>query len=359
VLLRFDGLVQTIGPAAARHQTARELVDDHHFAVLHDVVLVFVEQRVRAQRSVHVVHQRDVLRRVEALAFADQAPLGEQPLGLFVARFRQEHLARLFVQRVVARLFDARAVCLLFADLTLEQRRQRVHAHVKLGVIFGLAGDDERRAGFVDEDRVHFVDDREVQRPLHARIGLVDHVVAQVVETEFVVRAVRDVRGVRFLLQAVIHLRQVDTHRQAEEVVEAPHPLGVALREVVVHRHDVHAASGQRVQVGRERRDERLAFARAHFRDLAVVQDHAADQLHIEVTHLQHAFARLAADRERLGQQLVERLATTDALPEFRRFRAQLIVRQLLDLRFERIDRRDGLLILLDEPLIAAAKNLL
>ena len=40
--------------------------------------------------------------------------------------------------------------------------------------------------------------------------------------------------------------------------------------------------------------------------------------------------------------------AAHNALAEFTRFGAQFVIRQLLDLRFERIDRRDGLLILLD-----------
>ena len=65
----------------------------------------------------------------------------------------------------------------------------------------------------------------------------------------------------------------------------------------------------ERVQVDRQRRDERLALAGAHFGDLAVVQRHAADQLHVEVAHLQRALAGLADDGEGLGQQRVERLA--------------------------------------------------
>jgi hypothetical protein len=36
--------VQAVGPAPARHQAAGEFVDDDDFAVLHDVVLVAVEQ---------------------------------------------------------------------------------------------------------------------------------------------------------------------------------------------------------------------------------------------------------------------------------------------------------------------------
>ena len=55
--LRLDRLVQAVGPAPARHQAAGELVDDDDLAVLHDVVLVAVVQRVRAQRRVQVMHQ--------------------------------------------------------------------------------------------------------------------------------------------------------------------------------------------------------------------------------------------------------------------------------------------------------------
>jgi hypothetical protein len=36
--------VQAVGPAAAGHQAAGEFVDDDHFAVLHHVVLVAMEQ---------------------------------------------------------------------------------------------------------------------------------------------------------------------------------------------------------------------------------------------------------------------------------------------------------------------------
>src|SRR3712207_6912509 len=43
---------------------------------------------------------------------------------------------------------------------------------------------------------------------------------------------------------------------RAETVVHGPVPLRVALREVVVHGHEVHARSGECVQVERKARDE-------------------------------------------------------------------------------------------------------
>ncbi len=106
----------------------------------------------------------------------------------------------------------------------------------------------------------------------------------------------------------MVHLRQIDADGQAEEPVDPAHPVGVALRQVVVDRDDVDALAGQRIEVGRQRRDQRLALAGAHFGDLAVMQRHAADQLHVEMAHLQRALARFADHGESLRQHRVERL---------------------------------------------------
>ena len=65
----FNSLVQAFGPTAAGHQTACEFVHNHDFTVLNDVVLVFVEQGVRAQCSHEVVHQGNIGGRVERIVF--------------------------------------------------------------------------------------------------------------------------------------------------------------------------------------------------------------------------------------------------------------------------------------------------
>ena len=94
---------------------------------------------------------------------------------------------------------------------------------------------------------------------------------------------------------------------EAAEPVEPPHPLGVAAGQVVVHGDDVDAAPGERVQDAGQRRDEGLALAGLHLGDLAVVEHLAADELDVEVAHAERAHAGLAHQRERLGQQVVER----------------------------------------------------
>ncbi len=357
--LGLDGLVQTVRPAAARHQATGELVDDRDLAVLHDVVLVAVVQVVRAQRRVHVVHQRDVGRVVQAGVLDQQAGRGQQFLGALVAGLGERDLVGLLVDREVARLDDALAGARVgLADLALQGRHDGVDAHVHLGVVFGLAADDQRRAGLVDQDRIDLVDDGEVQAPLHAIGGLVDHVVAQVVEAELVVGAVGDVGGVGGLLLLARQAGHVHAHRHAEVVVEAAHPLGVAARQVVVDRHQVHTLAGQRIEVDRQRGHQRLAFAGAHLGDLAVVQRHAADQLHVEVAHLQRALAGLADHGEDLGQQVVERAALLEAGAELGRLALQRLVAERRRGRLERGDLLDDAAILLEQSIVSATENL-
>ena len=100
VLLGFQRLMQPFRIAAARHHAAGEFVDDDDLAVAHDVVLVALEQLVRAQRLVDVMDDRDVLDVVERVAL-EQAGVAQPLLHLFHAGFGQRHRALLLVDLVV------------------------------------------------------------------------------------------------------------------------------------------------------------------------------------------------------------------------------------------------------------------
>ena len=77
---------------------------------------------------------------------------------------------------------------------------------------------------------------------------------------------------------------------------------------------DVNALAGERVEVDRQRRDQRLALTGLHLRDVAEVQGRAAHQLDVVGPLAEHALGRLADGGERLGEQLVERLAVGQPL---------------------------------------------
>ena len=174
---------------------------------------------------------------------------------------------------------------------------------------------------------------------LHVVREVVLHVVAEIVEPELVVRTVGDVARVGDLALGIVEIVLDHADRHAEEPIDPPHPFGVASGEVVVHGDDMDPFAGEGVQIGRQRGHQRLAFAGLHLGDLAAMEDHPADQLDVEMAHVQRAAAGFADHGERVGQQVVERLALLQALTEFRSLGAQLFVRELLDGRLPGVDR--------------------
>ena len=194
---------------------------------------------------------------------------------------------------------------------------------------------------------------------LHEAVERHRHVVAQVIEAELGVRPVRDVGLVRRAPVGERHhvLDGARLHRERFE--HGQRPFAVALGEVVVDRDEVRAAAGERVQVQRLRRDERLALAGLHLGDVALVEDDAAHQLHVEEADAHRALERLAHGGERLEEELVERLAVLDALLELGRLGRELGVGELLEVRLERADVGRLLGEPLEAPAFADAQDLL
>ncbi len=209
--------------------------------------------------------------------------------------------------------------------------------------------------------RIEFdlVDDGEVVRPLHHVGRLVDEVVAQVVETELVVGAVGDVGVVGALALGLRKAVHDDADAQAQELVDAAHPLGVAVGEVVVDGDDVDALALQRVQVDRQGRDQRLAFAGAHLGDAAVMQHHAADHLHVEVALAERALGGLAHHREGLVEDGIEAAAALDAAAQLVGLGAQRIIAQRRHLRLERVDPANAPQHLPDLAVVRGAEDFL
>ncbi len=217
---------------------------------LDDVVLVLGEQLVGAQRLVGVVHQRDVGRLVERAL--QNAGLDHQLFDLLVAFFAEDDRALLLVERVV------------FLD---KHRDDRVDLLVEFRTVVRRTRDDQRRAALVDQDRVDFVGDGVAMAALDHVGQRVLHVVAQVVETEFVVGAVGHVAGVGGAALVVVQPVHDLADRKAEEAVDLPHPVRIAAGEIVVDGDDVDALALEGVEIDRRGRHQGLALAGAHLGD--------------------------------------------------------------------------------------------
>ena len=102
------------------------------------------------------------------------------------------------------------------------------------------------------------------------------HVVAQVIETKFVIRGVGDVCFVCELFLRLLHARDGNAVGQTKEIINDPHPVCVTFGEVIVNRNHMHTAPRQGVQVDGQGRHKGFTLAGFHFRDVAFVQEDPA-----------------------------------------------------------------------------------
>ena len=307
--------MQAVGPAPAGHGAPRVLVDDDHLIALDDVLDVAAIDEMRAQRCVDVMQQRKIARRVQAVARVQHTGAHQSFFDLLVPSFEQFHLLVLFVDGEIAVVLALRLLprrC--FPGR--QHRDQLVDTAIDLRGVFRRAGDDERRAGLIDQDRVDLVDNREVPRALHLVIGREGHVVAQVVETELVVRAIDDVACIGAALHLAVLARNHNPDGHAERAVYRRHPRGITTGEVVVHGDDVDALARERIEIHRQGCNEGLAFTRAHLRDVALVEGDAAEHLDVEVTHAERPPRSLANRSKGLRQNRVEAFAFGQARPK-------------------------------------------
>jgi hypothetical protein len=303
---------------AAGEDAARVLVDDQDFAVENDVVLVPLKEFLGLDGVVQEADEGGVGRLVQVVD-------AEVVLHLFDAGLEDAHRALLFIDLVVGLGLEA-------------QHHLGELAVPAVGVALGGTGDDERRAGLIDQDGVHFVDDGIVVAALD-QLGLVPrHVVAQVVEAEFVVGAVGDVGRILLAADRGILVREDYTAGKTQEAVDAAHEVGLVFGQVVVDGDDMHAVAGKGVEVGRSGGHQGLAFTGLHLGDVAQVQGGTAHQLDIEVAQAERAGGGFTDGGERLGQEVVQLLAVEVARAEPVGLFAQFGVGECLEGAFQGIN---------------------
>ena len=86
-----------------------------------------------------------------------------------------------------------------------------------------LTRNDQRCPRLIDQNRIDFIDDRVIQRPLN-HLFLVDHhVIPQIVKPEFAVRGISDITIVSIPLLIGVLAVQVQANAQAQPMIEFAH----------------------------------------------------------------------------------------------------------------------------------------
>ena len=141
----FHRLVQAIGPLTSVHQTTGEFVNDDDLAILDDVVHVFGIKRMSSQRVVDHVRPFHVARRVETF-------YASKLFGMPNTFIRQSRRMIFFVDLVVKIAFQLQGDFVGFG--------------VSPRVGMSRSGDNQWCTGFINQNVIHFVNDRESQAAL-------------------------------------------------------------------------------------------------------------------------------------------------------------------------------------------------
>ena len=286
----FHRLVQAVRPATPGHGSAGKLVYDNNLAIVDDVFHVDVEQVMGTQGRGQVMHQFDVARVVKTLAFLEQTCLAKQLLNLGVTVFGKVGLLALLVDCEVAGLDDlgnrrlgsrlhfhqvgvllgrllqglvdwhlaqglavhvqqlnlaGHDVFIAFrigtASLESQLGDNGVHAYVQIRALFRGSGNNQGGTRFIDQDGVDLIHYRKGLLALNTILGTESQVVAQVVESEFVIGAVGDISRVGCTLRLGIHACLDDSNAHTQEFVDRRHPPGVTRCQVFIHGNNVHA----------------------------------------------------------------------------------------------------------------------
>ena len=239
--------MKTFAVTAAEHDTTGELVDDQHFAVFDNIVHVALHNADGANRLVDVVLNGEVFRIhqvvniKEFFCFCNTLFGQRRGLGFFVHDIIAVGVNQIFRVEFGVELF--------YRDF-FQGFCKRVRNFIKVGGFVARAGNNQRGSRFINQNRVHFVDNRKAVTALDALFGVKHHVVTKIVKAHFVVGAVSDVRRVSrlaLLIGAFVHDK---TDGKAHEAVKFAHPLRVTARQIVVDGDNVHAFSGKCVEVG-------------------------------------------------------------------------------------------------------------
>ncbi len=308
----FNGLVEALSKTAALHETSGEFVHDQNFAVFYEVVHVRFIYGLCSQGLFNVV---DFFKAF----FGVNIFYAEQFFHLFNS-FLSEHGAVLFFINIVVQIFF-----------------QKTHEFAVLQVFFsgffGRGRNDERGAGFINQDAVHFVHNRVVQRALNQGLQTGSHVVTQVIEAEFVIGSVGDIRVVSGFFCIFVLTMNHGSHGEAKEAVEPTHPFGVTLSQVIVHRYHVHPFSFQCIEVNGQGTNQCFSFSGLHLGNIAFVQYHSSNHLHIEGHHVpgvikaahlpgfsHQVTAGIFQECKGFRQKVVHGLAISNTLLKFSRF---------------------------------------
>ncbi len=250
--LGLNGLVQAVGITAPKHQAAGELIDDDDLPFLDHIVPVPFHEHMCPQGLVDMMGNLNVNVIIEIFQIEGLFHLGH-------ALFCQSHCPRLLIQCVIS--------------FRTQAGHQLGIAVILAGILVDSPGDYQGRAGLINEDAVHLVDNGKMQGALHQMFLVQHHIIPEIVKAKLVICAISYICLIG--LPALFGIKAMDneTYLQAQQIVDPSHPLAVEAGKIVVDGDHMHALARESIEIGRHSQGQGLALAGFHFRNPPLVED--------------------------------------------------------------------------------------
>ncbi len=116
--------------------------------------------------------------------------------ALWIREWHAQHF--LHVRHANFRQTDGAVFLIYLVVFGVERLGDLRHADVILGVLMRRTGDNQRGAGFIDEDVIHLIDDGVMMTALYTAFPAHGDVIAQIVEAKLGVGAVGNIRQIGF-----------------------------------------------------------------------------------------------------------------------------------------------------------------
>ena len=333
--------MKSVTVTSSGHDTSCKLIDDQDLVILNNVVMILVHQVVGAKG------QNDAVLNFQVLWICKVGNM-EKFLNLSDAFSSQVNHFVLLIDDEIASLFSLHAhdcidlgqIFHIFAALHL--LGQNIAGFVDLGGFSALSGNDQRRTGLVDEDRVDLVDDGIMELTKNQLLFINCHVVTKVVKAQLVVGDIRDITAVLFLSLLAAHAVENNAYGQAHKCVDLSHPLCVTLSQVIVDGDYVHTSSLKGIEVCGHGGNQCLTFTGTHLRDTTLVQDDRADQLHAERFHAERSSCAFANRCIGFRKNVVKGLALRQSLFKFICLGTKCFITQFQHLRTKTLNLFDN-----------------
>ena len=293
-------LMKSVRETSAVHHTSREFIDDYNAFIGYNILLIAEHSPVRLDGLIYVMHKFGVfgiggiLDSEKLLCLSRSARCKNCPSCLFINHIIGIYIIKFFL---AVHLLD---------DEFLQRTREFVCSVVHIGRLIARTRYNKRGSRLVYQNRVNLVDDGKAVSSLNHTLLVNDHIVTQIVKTEFVVRTVSYICIVRNSLIVVFHTRNDKSGAESHKGVNSAHFVPSAFCKIVVDRDDMNSLPCECVEVCRKSGDKRLSFTGFHLGNSSLMKDDTAYQLNMEWAFAEHSVICLSHRRKGIGKYIIE-----------------------------------------------------